>query len=241
MAMLAQRIMGIMTHWREYMLMRGKLLRPSHIYTGETEGGVLPGIYVKVSLRPLRAPSPTKPAADLPIFFVLPSRSQSCGSSGTVALASALAADVITSAERGPYMNITSLGILLAPSIGHLLLLAALSILSYAMLMSLAMPIFSHALVLIFATSFSITVAYIILIILTVDLYYATPATATAANTLHPVDPPRRPSPNNKKPLPILSTIHLPQHQTYTILFPDLDVSTTTPQQPSSSTGTSPT
>lgn len=52
------------------------------------------------------------------------------------------------------------------------------------MLMSLAMPIFSHALVLIFATSFSITVAYIILIILTVDLYYATPATATAANTL---------------------------------------------------------
>ncbi|CAK96801.1 hypothetical protein An09g03580 [Aspergillus niger] len=46
------------------------------------------------------------------------------------------------------------------------------------------MPIFSHALVLIFATSFSITVAYIILIILTVDLYYATPATATAANTL---------------------------------------------------------
>ncbi|GLA02948.1 hypothetical protein AnigIFM60653_002519 [Aspergillus niger] len=42
--MLAQRIMGIMTHWREYMLMRGKLSRPSHIYTGEAEGGVLPGI-----------------------------------------------------------------------------------------------------------------------------------------------------------------------------------------------------
>ncbi|CAK96800.1 hypothetical protein M747DRAFT_246123 [Aspergillus niger ATCC 13496] len=91
MAMLAQRIMGIMTHWREYMLMRGKLLRPSHIYTGEAEGGVLPGIrtdrasYVKVSL------------------------------------ASAVAADVLTSAERGPYMNITSLGIMLVPSIGPLL------------------------------------------------------------------------------------------------------------------------
>ncbi|EHA28370.1 hypothetical protein ASPNIDRAFT_127140, partial [Aspergillus niger ATCC 1015] len=27
----------------------------------------------------------------------------------------------------------------------------------------------------------------------------------------------------DKKPLPILSTIHLPQHQTYIILFPDLD------------------
>ncbi|KAE8167975.1 citrate synthase [Aspergillus tamarii] len=36
-AMLAQRIIGIMAHWREYMLTRGKLFRPSHIYTGETE------------------------------------------------------------------------------------------------------------------------------------------------------------------------------------------------------------
>lgn len=48
-AMLAQRIMGIMAHWREYMrksiildcrafltraVNRGKLFRPSHIYTG---------------------------------------------------------------------------------------------------------------------------------------------------------------------------------------------------------------
>ncbi|PWY72139.1 MFS general substrate transporter [Aspergillus sclerotioniger CBS 115572] len=46
---------------------------------------------------------------------------QSCGSSGTVALASAVAADVITSAERGTYMAITSLGIILAPSVGPLL------------------------------------------------------------------------------------------------------------------------
>ncbi|OOF91576.1 hypothetical protein ASPCADRAFT_399934 [Aspergillus carbonarius ITEM 5010] len=46
---------------------------------------------------------------------------QSCGSSGTVALASAVAADVITSAERGTYMGITSLGIILAPSVGPLL------------------------------------------------------------------------------------------------------------------------
>ncbi|KAE8333286.1 citrate synthase [Aspergillus sergii] len=36
-AMLTQRIIGIMAHWREYMLTRGKLFRPSHIYTGETE------------------------------------------------------------------------------------------------------------------------------------------------------------------------------------------------------------
>nr|ANF07286.1 citrate synthase-like protein [Paecilomyces fulvus] len=36
-AMLAQRIIGIMAHWREYMLKRGKLFRPSHIYTGNTE------------------------------------------------------------------------------------------------------------------------------------------------------------------------------------------------------------
>ncbi|KAJ5453950.1 uncharacterized protein N7458_004906 [Penicillium daleae] len=43
---------------------------------------------------------------------------QSCGSSGTVALASAVAADMITSAERGTYMGLTSLGNILAPSIG---------------------------------------------------------------------------------------------------------------------------
>ncbi|KAL4938118.1 citrate synthase-like protein [Aspergillus oleicola] len=34
-AMLAQRIMGIMAHWREYMLTCGKLVRPSHLYTGD--------------------------------------------------------------------------------------------------------------------------------------------------------------------------------------------------------------
>jgi predicted MFS family arabinose efflux permease len=43
---------------------------------------------------------------------------QSCGSSGTVALASAVAADIITSAERGRYMGLTSLGSILAPLLG---------------------------------------------------------------------------------------------------------------------------
>ena len=46
---------------------------------------------------------------------------QSCGSSGTVALASAVAADIITSAERGSYMGIASLGNILAPSLGPIL------------------------------------------------------------------------------------------------------------------------
>lgn len=46
---------------------------------------------------------------------------QSCGSSGTVALASAVAADIITSSERGLYMGITSLGGILAPSIGPII------------------------------------------------------------------------------------------------------------------------
>lgn len=46
---------------------------------------------------------------------------QSCGSSGTVALASAVAADIITSAERGTYMGIASLGNILAPSLGPIL------------------------------------------------------------------------------------------------------------------------
>jgi MFS family permease len=46
---------------------------------------------------------------------------QSCGSSGTVALASAVAADIITSAERGLYMGFTSLGNILAPSIGPII------------------------------------------------------------------------------------------------------------------------
>ncbi|KAJ5153629.1 uncharacterized protein N7500_009068 [Penicillium coprophilum] len=46
---------------------------------------------------------------------------QSCGSSGAVALASAVAADIITSAERGMYMGFASLGNILAPSIGPIL------------------------------------------------------------------------------------------------------------------------
>lgn len=43
---------------------------------------------------------------------------QSCGSSGTVALASAVVADLVPSAERGAYMGIASLGNILAPSLG---------------------------------------------------------------------------------------------------------------------------
>ncbi|PYH69137.1 putative citrate synthase [Aspergillus vadensis CBS 113365] len=521
-AMLAQRIMGIMAHWREYMLTRGKLLRPSHIYTGEAEERLLPKFQQNQATlvaasqpategTPLLAEQPAKKpysiftpgqkrliiltaalassfsplsaniyypalnsiAADLhvtssqinltittymlcqglapafmgsfadqagrrpayilcfavyitgnialalqhsyPALLILRAI-QSCGSSGTVALASAVAADVITSAERGTYMGITSLGIILAPSVGPLVggilipattstpghkpsritlpnplstlrllshcptglvllsngllfasyyavtagipsqfkqtyhlndfaiglvfvpagvgsllsttfsgllldwnyrrlqgqfgspifqahrhgafpierariqiclpltMLAALSILSYSALMSLATPTLSHALVLIFAISFSITAAYNIMNILIVDLYYSTPATAMAANNLvrcflgaaatglvNPamvrwgngwtyglvggmvgavvfttqiIDPlPHYPQtlhlhyPNtpwiqpgdtlqilDTKPLPILSTQHLPLHQTYTILFLDLDV-----------------
>ncbi|KAL4958349.1 citrate synthase-like protein [Aspergillus filifer] len=43
-AMLAQRIMGIMAHWREYMLTCGKLVRPSHLYTGDAREDVRPKI-----------------------------------------------------------------------------------------------------------------------------------------------------------------------------------------------------
>lgn len=46
---------------------------------------------------------------------------QSCGSSGTVAIASAVAADIIIPAERGAYMGIASLGNILAPSLGPII------------------------------------------------------------------------------------------------------------------------
>jgi len=46
---------------------------------------------------------------------------QSGGSSGTVALANAVVADVATSAERGLYIGITSLTSILAPSLGPIL------------------------------------------------------------------------------------------------------------------------
>jgi MFS family permease len=46
---------------------------------------------------------------------------QSAGSSGTVALANAIVADVATSAERGIYISITSLATILAPSLGPIL------------------------------------------------------------------------------------------------------------------------
>lgn len=46
---------------------------------------------------------------------------QSAGSSGTVALANAVVADVATSAERGIYVGITSMAGILAPSLGPIL------------------------------------------------------------------------------------------------------------------------
>ncbi|OJJ46042.1 hypothetical protein ASPZODRAFT_16637 [Penicilliopsis zonata CBS 506.65] len=233
-AMMAQRIMGVMAHWREYTLSRGKLFRPSHIYTGSADpiGKVakipstsrflneraipyftlcykmiepqatastplLPKYSVfsncqkrwiiltaalASSFSPFSAniyyPSLNSIAKDLhvstaqinltitsymicqglaPTFMgsladqagrrpayvlcfsiyicgnlalalqrsypaLLALRAvQSCGSSGTVALASAVAADIITSAERGTYMGLASLGNILAPSLGPIL------------------------------------------------------------------------------------------------------------------------
>ncbi|KAB8219807.1 citrate synthase-like protein [Aspergillus novoparasiticus] len=205
-AMLTQRIIGIMAHWREYMLARGKLFRPSHIYTDGSSTEITPLLqshpgkerYSVFSIRqkrliiltaaiastfsPISAniyyPALNSIAADLgetsskinitittymicqglaptltgsfadqagrrpayilcfliyiisnialaiqhsyPALLVLRAI-QSSGSSGTVALASAVAADVITSAERGTYMSITSLGNILAPSLGPIL------------------------------------------------------------------------------------------------------------------------
>ena len=46
---------------------------------------------------------------------------QSSGSSGTVALASAVAADLVTSSERGKYMGLASLGSILGPTVGPIL------------------------------------------------------------------------------------------------------------------------
>ncbi|KAE8363262.1 citrate synthase-like protein [Aspergillus caelatus] len=194
-AMLAQRIIGIMAHWREYMLTRGKLFRPSHIYTGETEVNERYSVFttrqkrliilaaaIASTFSPISAniyyPAHNSIAVDLdvtssqinltittymicqglaptltgsfadqagrrpayilcfliyiasnvalalqhsyPALLILRAI-QSTGSSGTVALASAVAADVITSAERGTYMSITSLGNILAPSLGPIL------------------------------------------------------------------------------------------------------------------------
>ncbi|KAL2868055.1 putative citrate synthase [Aspergillus lucknowensis] len=203
-AMLAQRIMGIMAHWREYMLTNGKLFRPSHLYTGDvredTTTPLLPrskpySIFtpaqkrliiltaaIASSFSPLSAniyypalnalardlhvtdaqinltittymicqslaPTFTASFADTrgrrpayilcfliyimanillalqhsyPALLILRAV-QSTGSSGTVALASAVAADIITSDERGVYMGFTSLGNILAPSLGPIL------------------------------------------------------------------------------------------------------------------------
>lgn len=46
---------------------------------------------------------------------------QSSGSSGTVALASAVAADLVTSSERGKYMGLASLGSIMGPTLGPIL------------------------------------------------------------------------------------------------------------------------
>lgn len=46
---------------------------------------------------------------------------QSSGSSGTVALATAVAADLVTSSERGKYMGLASLGSILGPTLGPIL------------------------------------------------------------------------------------------------------------------------
>ncbi|KAE8384367.1 citrate synthase [Aspergillus alliaceus] len=194
-AMLTQRIMGIMAHWREYMLTRGKLFRPSHIYTentpllpryssfttsqkriiiltaaiGSTFSPLSANIYypalnsiaddLNVTSSQINltittymicqaiAPTLTGSFADqagrrpayilcfliyiasnialalqhsYPALLILRAI-QSSGSSGTVVLASAVAADVITSAERGTYMSITSLANILAPSLGPVL------------------------------------------------------------------------------------------------------------------------
>ncbi|KNG84511.1 hypothetical protein ANOM_008235 [Aspergillus nomiae NRRL 13137] len=223
-AMLTQRIIGLMAHWREYMLTHGKLFRPSHTYAfmpkksqGEmtnSQGALVerpptettpllqshPGAErysvfttrqkrliiltaaIASTFSPISAniyyPALNSIAADLdvtssqinltittymicqglaptltgsfadqagrrpayiicfliyitsnialalqrsyPMLLVLRAV-QSSGSSGTVALASAIAADIITSAERGTYMSITSLGNILAPSLGPLI------------------------------------------------------------------------------------------------------------------------
>ncbi|KAH1792887.1 hypothetical protein KXV56_001783 [Aspergillus fumigatus] len=197
-AMMAQRIMGVMAHWREYMW-RSSISQPpatdstpllsSHaasqrfsVFTNGQKRLIILAAALASSFSPFSAniyyPSLNSIAADLhvtssqinltittymicqglapsfmssfadqagrrPAYIVcfviyiignialalqhnyialLALRAvQSCGSSGTVALASAVAADVITSAERGMYMGITSLGNILAPSLGPIL------------------------------------------------------------------------------------------------------------------------
>lgn len=46
---------------------------------------------------------------------------QSCGSSATIALSNAVAADIVTSSERGTYLGLASLGSILGPALGPLL------------------------------------------------------------------------------------------------------------------------
>ncbi|KAE8399567.1 citrate synthase-like protein [Aspergillus pseudonomiae] len=183
-AMLTQRIIGLMAHWREYMLTHGKLFRPSHgalverlptettpllqshpgaerysVFTTRQKRLIILTAAIASTFSPISAniyyPALNSIATDLdvtssqinltittymicqdqagrrPAYIISLQRSypmllvlravQSSGSSGTVALASAVAADIITSAERGTYMSITSLGNILAPSLGPLI------------------------------------------------------------------------------------------------------------------------
>ncbi|OOO11086.1 Citrate synthase [Aspergillus oryzae] len=106
-AMLTQRIIGIMAHWREYMC-------PFADQAGRRPAYILCFLIYIISNIALALQH------SYPALLVLRAI-QSSGSSGTVALASAVAADVITSVERGTYMSITSLGNILAPSLGPVL------------------------------------------------------------------------------------------------------------------------
>ncbi|GES65011.1 citrate synthase [Aspergillus terreus] len=167
-AMLAQRIIGIMAHWREYMPGQKRLIifaaaiastfspLSANIYYPALNS-IAADLHVSISQVNLtitaymicQGLAPTlmgsfadqagrRPAYILcfliyisgnialalqhsfPALLVLRGL-QSSGSSGTVALASAAAADVTTSAERGTYMGITSLGNIIAPSLGPIL------------------------------------------------------------------------------------------------------------------------
>ncbi|KAM0096797.1 hypothetical protein ACP6JE_008701 [Aspergillus fumigatus] len=123
-AMMAQRIMGVMAHWREYMckplqqsICQG--LAPSFMSSFADQAGRRPAYIVCFVIYII---GNIALALQHNYIALLALRAvQSCGSSGTVALASAVAADVITSAERGMYMGITSLGNILAPSLGPIL------------------------------------------------------------------------------------------------------------------------
>ncbi|KAL4980981.1 citrate synthase-like protein [Aspergillus desertorum] len=172
-AMLAQRIMGIMAHWREYMhtpytpLQKRLIILTasvastfsplsSNIYYPAlnalaTDLHVTPSqINLTITTYMIcQALSPTltatlsdtsgrKPAYAVCFTIYIASNillsqctsytslsilraAQSTGISGTVALSAAVAADIIDPHERGVYMGLTSLGNIIAPSLGPVL------------------------------------------------------------------------------------------------------------------------